>query len=146
MVSDPQLLKDLLQIEIDRIEASEGKGISGLSTGYPDLDEMLRGLQKGEMIILAARPSMGKTALALNLAEQIALGGGTPPGPPAPAFPVAVFSLEMSKSAVTQRLLSAASGIDSQNLRSGHASDAEFREACFGARRGARSTSTTRPT
>lgn len=131
MVSDPQALADLLQIEIDRIEASEGKGISGISTGYPDMDRYLSGLQKGEMVILAARPSMGKTALALNLAEQIAFGGH-----PAKIAPrqrsnvgVGVFSLEMSKSAVTQRLLSASSGIDSKKIREGTLSDAEFREA-----------------
>jgi len=130
--SDPQLLKDLLQIEIDRIEANEGKGYSGLPTGFSDLDEMLRGLQQGELLILAARPSMGKTALALNLAEQIAIGGGyDAEGRPRQSAPVAVFSLEMSKGAVTQRLLSARSGISSQHLRSGQRVDfKKLLEAC----------------
>ena len=123
--ADPQALKDLLQLEIERIEAEEGKGYSGVPTGYADLDELLRGLQPGEMIIVAARPSMGKTALALNIAEQIALGTG---GRGAAQNPVALFSLEMSKSAVTQRLISARSGISSQNLRGGHKlSDHDYR-------------------
>lgn len=130
--SDPQLLKDLLQEEIDRIEASEGKGYSGLPCGFTDLDEYLRGLQPGELLILAARPSMGKTALALNLAEQIAIGGGfDAEGRPRQSHPVAVFSLEMSKSSVTQRLLSARSGISSQHLRSGQRVDfKKLLEAC----------------
>lgn len=123
-LADPQALKDLLQLEIDRIESQEGKGISGVPTGYLDLDDLLRGMQPGEMIIVAARPSMGKTALALNIAEQMASGTGTI-GPSA----VALFSLEMSKSAVTQRLISARSGIPSQNLRGGHKlSDREYRK------------------
>ncbi len=127
-LADPQLLKDLLQIEIDRIENQEGKGISGVATGYLDLDDLLRGMQPGELIIVAARPSMGKTALALNIAEQMALGAGH--GNQAPvATPVALFSLEMSKSAVTQRLISACSGIPSQHLRGGHKlNDRQYRD------------------
>lgn len=119
--SDPQLLKQLLEVELERIEACEGKGISGLPSGYADLDAKLRGLQPGEMIIVAARPSMGKTALALNLAEQLALGGRTPweSGRGATPTPVAFFSLEMSKSAVTQRLLSSFSGVEGSKLRDG---------------------------
>lgn len=127
-LADPQLLKDLLQLEIDRIESQEGKGISGVPTGYLDLDDLLRGMQPGEMVIVAARPSMGKTALALNIAEQMAVGvssGGYSAAP----NPVALFSLEMSKSAVTQRLISARSGIPSQNLRGGHKlNDREYRK------------------
>lgn len=124
--SDPQRLEDLLQIEIRRIEAAEGKGITGLPTGYPDLDKLLHGLQPGEMVIVAARPSMGKTALALNLAEQVARGGCTRHSRPLGAeAPVGVFSLEMTKAAVTQRLLSAFSGIDSQRLRAGDRLDAD---------------------
>lgn len=129
--SDPQRLADLLQREVDRIEAMEGKGYSGVPTGFTDLDDLLLGLQPGEMIIVAARPSMGKTALALNMAEQIALGGAAPgsAGRGAPAgCPVGFFSLEMSKSAVAQRLLSARSGVGSQVLRGGaKINDADFR-------------------
>jgi replicative DNA helicase len=127
-LADPQQLKDLLQLEIDRIESQEGKGISGVPTGYLDLDDLLRGMQPGELVIVAARPSMGKTALALNIAEQMASGVTTGGYNSAPN-PVALFSLEMSKSAVTQRLISARSGIPSQNLRGGHKlSDREYRK------------------
>jgi replicative DNA helicase len=72
----PEVIGKLLSDELVRIELqAEGKGVSGVPTGFTDLDEMLGGFQPGEMIILAARPSMGKTALSLNLAEQIAFGG-----------------------------------------------------------------------
>jgi len=127
---DPQKLADLLQLELDRLEAADGKGISGIATGFSDLDELLSGLQPGELIIIAARPSMGKTALALNLAEQIAFGGRTPFDRKGDHVnvPVGVFSLEMTKGAVTQRLLSAYSGIDSHKMRTGSLSDQEFTE------------------
>ncbi|MFM9996449.1 MAG: replicative DNA helicase [Phycisphaerales bacterium] len=134
--SDPQSLADLLQREVDRLEASEGQGISGLPTGFDDLDELLRGLQPGEMIILAARPSMGKTAMALNLAEQVARGGRSRWRPHAkgPSVGVGVFSLEMSKGAVAQRFLSAMSQVSSHELRSGKKfGDSEWKriiEAC----------------
>jgi len=127
-VSDPQKLSELLQAELDRMEAAEGKGITGVHTGFTDLDDLLSGLQPGEMVVIAARPSMGKTALALNMAEMIAFGGNPArlAPPDAQRIPVGVFSLEMSKSAVTQRLLSAASGVDSHKLRGGHFSKAEY--------------------
>lgn len=122
--AEPQRLAELLQLEMDRIEASEGKGLSGVATGYLELDELLRGFQPGELIIIAARPSMGKTALALNIAEQMALGGSVAGASNVgPHTPVALFSLEMSKSAVTQRLISARSGVSSQALRGGHRLD-----------------------
>ncbi len=119
--SDPQALAELLQIEFDRIEASEGQGISGLPTGFTDLDKLTGGLQRGEMIIIAARPSMGKTALALNIAEEIARGGRTKwdNHPKGAGVGVAVFSLEMTKTAVTQRFISAMSGFSSQDIRGG---------------------------
>lgn len=122
-------LKELLQQTLDILEAQDGRPVSGVSSGYPDLDEMTSGFQPGEMVIIAARPSMGKTALALNLAEQVALGGG-PGRTPAP---VLFFSLEMSRHAVTQRVLSASSGVDSHKLRRGMLTDDDYRrlmEAC----------------
>ncbi|USN99245.1 MAG: replicative DNA helicase [Phycisphaeraceae bacterium] len=119
----PEKLSDLLKAEIVRIEMqAEGKGVSGTPTGFSDFDEMTGGLQPGEMVILAARPSMGKTALSLNMAEQIAFGGRTPWSPrheggdPAP---VGFFSLEMSREALVQRLLSARSGINAHKIRTG---------------------------
>ena len=119
--SDPQGLGELLQKEMEAIEAAEGKGISGLPTGYLDLDKMLRGLQPGEMLVLAARPSMGKTALALNLIEQVSRGGRTPwdHGAGGERIGVLLFSLEMSKSSVTRRLMSAFSGLPGGRLRDG---------------------------
>lgn len=119
----PEKLSELLRDEIVRIEMqAEGKGTVGVPTGFTDLDEMLGGMQPGEMIILAARPSMGKTALSLNLAEQVAFGGRTPWSPKSDGGdPAAVgfFSLEMSREALVQRLLSARSGIDAHKLRTG---------------------------
>jgi len=108
-MSDAASMQNLVHEVMRTIEENEGKLITGVPTGFTDLDEMTHGLQPGEMIILAARPSMGKTAMALNLAEQMAAGGA----------PVAVFSLEMSRQQLVQRVLSARSGIDSQRLRRG---------------------------
>ena len=117
--TEAQKLADLLFIEQERLEQMEGKPVSGVASGYVDLDKLTSGMQGGELLILAARPSMGKTALALNLAEQIAMGGDVFAKPGSVKVPVAIFSLEMSKSALTQRLLSARSGVDLQKLRSG---------------------------
>lgn len=136
VASDPQALADLLENELRRIEQAdfEGGGYSGVATGYYELDEMLRGFQPGEFIIIAARPSMGKTALALNLAEQMALGGLAAGSQGGKRVPVGVFSLEMSKSAIVQRLLSARSGVSSQSLRGGHKiPDRDLRELMLAA-------------
>jgi replicative DNA helicase len=116
--SDPQALADLVQIEYDRLESLHGKGISGIRTYFDDLDELTSGLQPGEMIIIAARPSMGKTAFSLNLAQQIAMGG-TPEAATGEKVPVGFFSLEMSKSSIAQRLLSAQARISGHKMRSG---------------------------
>jgi replicative DNA helicase len=125
--ADPQALTDLLQAELERIRAAEGKGISGLPTGFVDLDRLMSGFQPGEMIIIAARPSMGKTAFMLNIAEQMSRGGRTPNDPPkGPHAGVGLFSLEMSKSALVQRLLSAAASVDSHRMRTGHLSEQEM--------------------
>ena len=118
--ADIQALQELLRAEFERIADRDSGAMTGLKTGYGDLDEPLSGLQDGEMVIIAARPSMGKTALALNLAEQIAMGGATPFGPAGDErVPVGIFSLEMSKSSLVQRLISAYSGVDSHKLRTG---------------------------
>jgi len=100
-------LQTLLDQTIKMIESNDGRLITGVPTGFAELDDMTHGLQRGEMIIIAARPSMGKTAFALNVAEQSALLG----------HPVVVFSLEMGKLQLVQRLLSARSGVDSQRIR-----------------------------
>jgi replicative DNA helicase len=105
-------ISELVQGSYKRLERlmSEGRTITGLSTGYSSLDEMTSGLQPSELIILAARPSMGKTALALNIAENVAMEGRH----------VAVFSLEMSKESLLMRLLSSHARIDAHKFRTGH--------------------------
>ena len=115
-------LADLITEAIQLIEAQEGRTLSGVATGYSDLDETTGGMQNGEMLILAARPSMGKTALALNAAENIAIRGE----------PVGLFSLEMSSNQIVQRLLSARSGVSGQRLRRNALHDRDF-QALFAA-------------
>lgn len=121
--AEPETLRELVKRQISVIEQLDGQKVSGLSTGFPDLDHMLSGLQQGEMVIVAARPSMGKSALMLNMAEQIALAG----------TPVGVFSLEMSRGLLTQRLLSSRSGLDANRLRAGGLSMAEWEQLNRGA-------------
>ncbi len=108
--NDPASLRDLMAETFEALERRQesGRTITGLASGFFQLDEMMSGLQRGEMIIIAARPSMGKTAFALNIAEYIAVDSKQP---------VAVFSLEMGKQQLAERLLSARSGVDSQRMR-----------------------------
>lgn len=128
--SDAQVLSVLVEQEYNRLLALQGKGISGVATGFPDLDELTSGFQPSEMIIIAARPSMGKTAIALNLAEQMSRGGVGPGRPTRQLTPVAFFSLEMSKASMAQRLLSASSGFSSHDMRSGRLSEADYDHVC----------------
>ncbi|HEY9691215.1 MAG TPA: replicative DNA helicase [Oculatellaceae cyanobacterium] len=95
----------------------EEVALPGLTCGFYDLDAMTGGFQKSDLIIIAARPSMGKTALSLNIAYNIAA---------AHRLPVAVFSLEMSKEQLVQRLLASEAGIESNRLRSGRISQNEW--------------------
>jgi len=106
-------LHDEMQDTFDYVEMLMNRGgeLTGLATGFKDFDEMTGGLQHGELIIIAARPSMGKTALALNLARNAAVDHGAK---------VAVFSLEMTTRALVLRLLSAEAGIDFATFRRGH--------------------------
>ena len=106
-------LKDSLPEAWERLEKlHENKGaIRGVQTGFHDLDQYLSGLQKSDLIILAARPSMGKTSLALDIARQAALKQGTP---------VVIFSLEMSTQQVVDRLLASESKVNAWNLRTGN--------------------------
>ncbi|MDW7739225.1 MAG: replicative DNA helicase [Bacillota bacterium] len=115
------LLKEVLVQAFDRIEKlyDEKKGITGLSTGFTDLDRMSSGLQNSDLIVIAARPSMGKTTLALNIAQQIAVKDKK-----ATAF----FSMEMSKDQLAQRLLCAESQIDAQNMRRGFLTQEEWQK------------------
>jgi replicative DNA helicase len=106
-------LKDSLPEAWDRLEKlHETKGeLRGVSTGFHDLDQYLSGLQKSDLIILAARPSMGKTTLALDIARQAALKQGTP---------TVIFSLEMSTQQLVDRMLAAESKVNAWNLRTGN--------------------------
>ncbi len=127
---DVEKLAELLHQAMDALEKNEGRAVTGLPTGFYDLDHLTSGFQQGELIIIAARPSMGKTALALNLAEQIAAGGGAHG---AGKRPVAVFSMEMSRQSVAQRLLCAHSGVDSHLVRTNRLGEQHFRrlmDAC----------------
>jgi replicative DNA helicase len=112
-------LKDLVARSFELIEKRQGSYVTGLATGYHDLDEWTCGLQNGEMIIIAGRPSMGKTSLALNLAEHIGLMEKTP---------VAIFSLEMGKQQLAERFLCSISEIDSQKVRRGLLSDEGYKK------------------
>jgi len=113
-------VKDIVRDNFERLEKifREGKSITGVSTGYTELDKLLSGLQPSELLILAARPSQGKTALALNFAENIAIRAGQP---------VAFFSLEMSKESLLQRLVASVAQIDAHKFRSGHLSREDWR-------------------
>jgi replicative DNA helicase len=106
-------VKDLVRDNFERLEKifSEGRRITGLATGYSGLDNETAGLQPSELIILAARPSMGKTALALNIAENVVLRQKEP---------VAIFSLEMSKESLLLRLLASEARVDAHKFRTGH--------------------------
>ena len=117
-----QSLGDLINLNIDKLEDQQGKagGLSGLSTGYTRLNNITSGLQKSDLIILAARPSMGKTAFALNIARNIALHERKP---------VAVFSLEMSNQQLSMRLLTSEARIDSNRLRTGFISQEDWQNA-----------------
>ena len=124
-VSDQSTKQDLVSLEsiltdsFDRIEElSKNKGsLRGVRTGYRDLDNMTAGLQKSDLIILAARPAMGKTTLVTNLAYNVAT---------IEKKPVLFFSLEMSKEQLVDRMLADASGVDSWNIRTGNLSDNDF--------------------
>jgi replicative DNA helicase len=106
-------VKELVRDNFERLERifSEGRRITGLATGYAGLDNETAGLQPSELVILAARPSMGKTALALNIAENVAVRNREP---------VAVFSLEMSKESLLLRMLASEARVDAHKFRTGH--------------------------
>jgi replicative DNA helicase len=124
-VSQQHIRQDIVSLEhilgesFDRLdELHKDKGsIRGVPTGYRDLDNILAGLQRSDLFILAARPSMGKTALSLNIAHNVAVQAKQP---------VLLFSLEMSKEQLVDRLLAAEAGVDAWNLRTGNLSDNDF--------------------
>lgn len=95
------------------------RGLTGISTGFDNLDRKLHGLRKGEMVVIAARPSMGKTSLAMNIAENVALGRGEPEHK---ARPVGLFSLEMSHDALVIRMLCSHAAVSAFKLAGGYIS------------------------
>ena len=124
-VSQKHVKQDISSVEsvlsesfdrLDELHKDKGK-LRGIPTGFKDLDNILAGLQRSDLFILAARPSMGKTALALGLAHSIALKAKEP---------VLMFSLEMSKEQLVDRMLATESGVDAWALRTGNLTDSDF--------------------
>jgi replicative DNA helicase len=111
-------IKEMLWPTMERIEVLQksGKKVTGVPSGFSDLDELTSGFQRSELAIVAARPSMGKTALCLNIATQAAVEG----------HGVAIFSLEMSRDALVQRMLCAEARVNSQAVRRGTLRDRDF--------------------
>lgn len=116
--SGPVELKDYLSKAVDKVDAlyHSDSALTGISTGFTDLDNLTSGLQKGDLIILAARPSMGKTSLALNIAEHAAIK----------QTPVLVFSMEMPGESLALRMLSSLGRIDQHHVRTGKINDDDW--------------------
>lgn len=112
-------LREVLEVSFDRLDFLQKNpgGLRGIPSGFPTLDTMLNGFRDSELIILAARPSLGKTSLALNIAEHVAVKR---------KIPTAVFSLETSSEQLTDRLLSSVAGVDGWKLSAGRLSTEEF--------------------
>ena len=112
-------IKELLWPAMERIEAQSkaGNAVTGVPTGFRDLDEMTSGFQPADLVIVAARPSMGKTAFTLNIAQHVAI---------TEQKSVAFFSLEMSKDSLVQRMLTSEARIDAQTLRKGRLRDDDY--------------------
>src|SRR5918995_1343189 len=112
-------VKPVAEQLLEKIQEMEGRAavLTGLTTGFADLDKMTSGLQRQDLIIVAARPSMGKTSLALMLAENAAIHAGAVVG---------IFSLEMSKEALVMRMLCSQGNIDAQRFRNGFLSKPEW--------------------
>jgi replicative DNA helicase len=117
-------LKDIVAYSFDLISKRQGSHVTGVPTGYYQLDEWTCGLQNGEVIVVAGRPSMGKTSLALNIAEHVGL---------IEKLPVGIFSLEMGRQQLAERFLCSVSQIDSQKVRKGLLADEDYKalaDAC----------------
>jgi replicative DNA helicase len=112
-------VKELMWPTMERIEALQrgGKTITGVASGFTDLDELTSGFQPSDLVIVAARPSMGKTALVLNIAQYAAIEKNVP---------IALFSLEMSKESLVQRMLTAEGRVDAQKMRKGLLRDEDY--------------------
>ena len=117
--SGPESIQTLLSKAVDRIDTlfQSKSAITGLSTGFTDFDRMTSGLQAGELVIVAGRPSMGKTMLGINMVEYAAIHAN---------LPVLVFSLEMPGEAIAMRMISSLARINQQNLRTGQLTDDDW--------------------
>ncbi|NNE60593.1 MAG: replicative DNA helicase [Woeseia sp.] len=114
-----QPLKEILPATVDRIDLlhqSDGD-VTGISTGYNEFDKLTAGLQKGDLVIIAGRPSMGKTTLAVNIAENAAIGG---------QVPTAIFSMEMPSEQLAFRMISSLGRVDQSHLRTGRFPDEDW--------------------
>jgi replicative DNA helicase len=118
-------IRDLLDDNLDRLEQlyERGDTITGTPSGYTDLDDLLSGLQPNALIVVGARPAMGKTAFGLGMAAHAAIESRRP---------VMVFSLEMSQLELSQRLLCSESRVDSKNVRDGKLSEADWKKISHG--------------
>ncbi|NBO12499.1 MAG: replicative DNA helicase [Betaproteobacteria bacterium] len=116
-----QALPDLLSQVVDRIgqlyDQSNHSGVTGVPTGFTDLDKMTSGFQAGDLVIVAGRPSMGKTALALNIGEHVAVDQ---------CLPVAVFSMEMGATQLAMRMVCSVGRLDQQRVRTGQLVDDDW--------------------
>ena len=112
-------LRELLSASLDRLEAlyDRGETITGVPTGFTDLDDRLSGLQPSNLVIVGARPAMGKTSFALNIAAHAAMEGNTP---------TLIFSLEMSHLEITQRLICAEARVEASRMRNGRLHDSDW--------------------
>jgi replicative DNA helicase len=121
IIGHAQPMREIMTKTFEMIDKRSGNAsvVTGLPTGYMEMDELTSGLQPGEMIVVAARPSMGKTALGLNIAEHIGADN---------QIPVAIFSLEMGSQQLAERMLCGRGHIDSHRLRQGLLSDLEYQK------------------
>ncbi len=116
----PEGIKTILEKTVDKIEElynNPHNGVTGVSSGFSDLDRMTAGFQSGDLIIVAARPSMGKTTFAMNLCEQAALNEGKP---------VLIFSLEMPSEQIMMRMLASLGRVDQTKIRTGQLDDDDW--------------------
>lgn len=119
VTSEAVALSSLLQDVYAAVEKRAEGCLTGLPTGYYELDGLTAGFQPGDMIIIAGRPSMGKTSLALNISENMAMMHG---------IPVAIFSLEMGRQLLAERFICSSAGVDSQRVRAGKVTTGDYQE------------------
>ena len=119
-------IKPLLKEVVERIDElyhrDNDSGITGVPTGFHDLDQKTSGLQPGDLVIVAGRPSMGKTAFSLNMAENVALDTG---------LPVAVFSMEMGGSQLVMRMIGSVGKLDQHRLRTGKLGEDDWQRLTY---------------